>query len=96
MRGSSSALTGGPRVNAPRRRTRSWLAAVLLMGALTAVAGEDGDDFDLQGFSDIPSEHTVEHPTWFKRSLLDLREDLARPDLQAYAAAPITFRLRYI
>ncbi len=91
MRAASIRPTGRPDVNALRRRTHRWLAAVLLMGATSAVAGEDGAEFDLQGFSDVPSEQTVEHPRWFKRSLLDLREDLTQAVAEGKAGIVVYF-----
>ncbi len=46
-----------------------FTALVLGMGPVVGVE----DDFS---FDDSPRERAVEHPDWFKKSLLDLREDL--------------------
>lgn len=51
-----------------------WQALFLMALVLSTgnVAGEE-DDFS---FDDSPREQALEHPDWFKKSLLDLREDL--------------------
>lgn len=95
---------------------------MLLAGAAGGAVEDRPGDFELEGFSDVPSERTVDHPAWFKKSLLDLgrdveeavadgkaglvvyfgqpncpycrlllEQDLARPDLQAYARERFDF-----
>jgi thioredoxin-related protein len=48
-----------------------------LIGASAVGWGADEDDLELLSFDDTPLAQPLKHPDWFKRSLLDLRDDLA-------------------
>lgn len=50
-----------------------FLLSLSLLGGGSAAMGAD----QIYGFDDFPLKEPIEHPTWFKKSLLDLPDDLA-------------------
>ena len=52
------------------------LILLLALGSALAAAASDPDDLDAFEFDDFPLEEPLEYPDWFKRSFLDLQDDL--------------------
>lgn len=60
-------------MNLTRLSNAVLLSACLLLQTLQAVAD---DGFDAYSFNDFPLEEPLHYPDWFKKSFLDLEEDL--------------------